>query len=409
MNTVSSSAFIRSSLRKKGLRLCVLAKLVWIALRNLKSAGKARQAIRGLQQRYLQIFGDVPVNKLTRVDGRYFWRLTAPGFPSRAHSLMFENELNKEYPFKAEAGLRTLFLAITRKCPLNCEHCFEWNNLHQKEALSLDELQHIVRKYQEYGTTQIMLSGGEPLVRFKDLLAILQQATPGTDFWVITSGFHLTEEKAHQLKAAGLTGVMISMEHHLEAGHNRFRGYDQAYSWATRAAVNARKAGLVTALSLCAARAYTNEANLTAYMEMAKELGVTFVQLLEPRAAGRYFGKDVDLHRDQIELLERFYLEYSTLPQWADYPIVSFVGYLQRRNGCMGGGDQYMYIDANGEIQVCPFCHGNSGQAVDLSVQEAMDMLSKRPCQPFEMSHEIQKNAELIEVENLSEVKHPVP
>lgn len=363
----------------------VLIKLIRIALQRLKSVAKARQAIRALQLRYQQIFGNVPVRKVARIDGRYFWRLTAPGFPSRAHTRMFENEINKSYPFKREAGLRTLFLAITKKCPLNCEHCFEWDQLNKREALTTADLLHLVQQYQSFGTTQIMLSGGEPMVRFKDLLTILENAAPGTDFWIITSGFQLTESKARQLKAAGLTGVMISMEHHLEAEHNQFRGYDQAYLWATRAAANARAAGLVTALSLCATRSYATEANLTAYLEMAKGLGVTFVQLLEPRAAGRYADKDVDLAPEQIDLLDRFYLDYNTLPRWADYPIVSFVGHLQRRSGCMGGGDQYLYINTDGEVQVCPFCKGSTASALEFPPQDILDLLAQQSCQPFEM------------------------
>lgn len=227
------------------------------------------------------------------------------------------------------------------------------------------------------------------MVRFKDLITILKNTNPGTDFWIITSGFQLTEEKARQLKEAGLTGVMISMEHHLETEHNQFRGYDQAYSWATRAAVNAQKAGLVTALSLCATRSYTTAANLTAYLELAKDIGVTFVQLLEPRATGGYFGKDVALRPEQIELLEQFYINYNTLPEWSDYPIVSFVGYLQRRSGCLGGGDQYLYINTDGNVQVCPFCKGTAASALEFPPEDIMDLLANQSCQPFEMSRQV--------------------
>src|SRR5690606_24768971 len=116
---------------------------------------------------------------------------------------------------------------------------------------------------------------------------------------------------------------------------------------------------------------------------------VTFVQLLEPRAEGRYFGQDVALYPDQLALLDRFYLEYNILPQWSDYPIVSFVGHLQRHSGCMGGGEQYMYINTDGHVQLCPFCKGEPVSALSLEVQDVMDLLSTQTCQPFRMHREM--------------------
>ncbi|MBK6364942.1 MAG: radical SAM protein [Saprospiraceae bacterium] len=86
--------------------------------------------------------------------------------------------------------------AITNKCPLHCEHCFEWDNLNKEEHLTTAEIINTVHKFQDYGTTQVMFSGGEPMLRIHDIYQTLQAAKPGTDFWIITSGLGFSLERA---------------------------------------------------------------------------------------------------------------------------------------------------------------------------------------------------------------------
>jgi hypothetical protein len=42
-------------------------------------------------------------------------------------------------------------------------------------------------------------------------------------------------------------------------------------------------------------------------MGLAKSWGVAFVQIIEPRATGRYADKDVELSHDMIKILENTY------------------------------------------------------------------------------------------------------
>ena len=111
--------------------------------------------------------------------------------------------LNRIVPFRPQqTTLNMVFLAITKKCPLACEHCFEWEALNQKRKLTLPDLHALVRTFQDQGDTQIFFSGGEPMLRVHDLLEVLPAARPGTDFWVITSGFNFTRQNAEKLKHA---------------------------------------------------------------------------------------------------------------------------------------------------------------------------------------------------------------
>ena len=74
------------------------------------------------------IHGNVKLNRVVKSDGRYFFALNVPGWPSKAFDQFMENSLNRVYSFRPEnKHLQTMIFAITKKCPLRCEHCFEWN------------------------------------------------------------------------------------------------------------------------------------------------------------------------------------------------------------------------------------------------------------------------------------------
>ena len=85
-------------------------------------------------------------------------------------------------------------IALTKKCPLNCEHCFEADVLNQKEALTVDDHIEIVAKLQASGVPMIQFGGGEPMNRLADLLTILKSAKKTSDFAIYTSGYKLNSE-----------------------------------------------------------------------------------------------------------------------------------------------------------------------------------------------------------------------
>jgi MoaA/NifB/PqqE/SkfB family radical SAM enzyme len=274
-------------------------------------------------------------------------------------------------------------MAITKKCPMHCEHCFEWNALNKPDVLSLEDIRTMVRRFYDLGTGQIQLTGGEPMTRLDDMLEIIRTSPRDIEFWVLSSGALFTPTNARRLKEAGLTGVVISLDHYDRDAHNTFRGHPQAYDWALRAVRAANEVGLVTALSLCATRSFISEANLMAYADMARRMGVSFIQVLEPRAEGHYAGKDVELHPDQLKLLDAFFEMMNTDPAYADYPIVNYHGYVQHRYGCLLSGDRSIYVDTDGDMLACPFCRTKGGSALADNYKETLERIRTSGCHLF--------------------------
>ena len=322
------------------------------------------------------------INRFVKSNDCYFFGLNVPGWPSKSFDVFIDSLYDRRNTVTDDnSHLLSLMFAITKKCPLRCEHCFEWDRLNKTETLSINDLHQITNKFQNRGLGQIQFSGGEPLQRFDDLISVCKLAKKGTAFWVLTSGYGLNNAKAKQLQEAGFTGVNISLDHWDPATHDAFRGMPNSYNWVEQAAENVQKEGLVLALTLCATKTFTNNENLWKYAELAKKIGAGFVQILEPKAVGHYNGKDVDLTLDQQLIIEKFFLEINGIKKFSDYPIFHYPAYHQKKIGCLGAGDLYMYVDSNGDAHACPFCQNKVGNCISDSIDNTISEMRVRGCQ----------------------------
>lgn len=335
-----------------------------------------------LRRRFL---GDHKLQKMVYVDGKYYMGLYIPGWNSNVYKQFIASQLNDFKPVNRDVVNRfnIVSIAITKKCALQCEHCFEWDNLNKREVLSDPELHEIVQKLQSRGVSQIHLSGGEPLLKMDTLVNILNKADKSTDFWVLTSGFKLNDNNAKRLKEAGLTGVIVSLDHFVPEKHNTFRHFKDAYYWVEEAVKNANNNELVPVLSLCATREFISEGNLMSYMELAKKLKVAFVQILEPKAVGHYANKDVSLNQEQLEILENFFLKMNFNANYSTFPLITYHGYYQRRQGCFSAGKKGIYIDTDGDMNACPFCHKKTGNVLDSNFDVNLEILKSEGCSSY--------------------------
>ncbi|GEO04941.1 hypothetical protein AAE02nite_26050 [Adhaeribacter aerolatus] len=352
-----------------------------LVLGKVRNPLKTIWALRRLIQIRREYLGDFAFKKVAKVDNRYFFEYNTPGWPSQAFDDYHLAELNRIVPFQHKPYVfKNVIVAITKKCALRCEHCFEWDVLNQKEKLTLADLQTIVRQFQEQGVGQLQFSGGEPLLRMPALLTLLKTAQPGTDFWVLTSGHLLTLETAQALKQAGLTGVTISLDHIEPHLHNQFRGFAEAYNWVEKAAFNANQAGLVVGFSLCATKEFVTTDNLLAYASLVSRLGGAFIQLLEPKAVGHYAGQAVGLSAAQRKMLEAFYTNLNYNPAYHHLPLVVYYDYQRRRAGCAGAADRHVYVDTDGQLHACPFCQKPAGNMLEKNIAGSLESLRQAGC-----------------------------
>lgn len=339
--------------------------LLYFASVIIRHPKKIWKTFKQLMQLRKQTWGN-QVNKMYKVDGRYYNNLYNPGWPSVSYNAFIKDEIKRHaFPLEYTGRLSMTFFAITRKCPLRCEHCFEWDNLNKKETFTCDELKQVVDIYQQQGAIQFHFSGGEPMTRINDLVELIKHAKDKSECFVLTSGFNLTDINAKRLKAAGCKGVVVSIDHYIPELHNGFRHRENIFQQATDGVRAALKAGLVVTITVCVTKNFLDGNHLMPYMKFAKELGVHFVQLLEPKQLGHYSGQDVLLEEKHIQYLELFFKAINHDKQYKDYPFVMYHGFHQRRVGCFAGS-RSIYIDSAGDVNACPFCHTKSYNIADV-------------------------------------------
>jgi MoaA/NifB/PqqE/SkfB family radical SAM enzyme len=324
-------------------------------------------------------YGEV---KAVKAGSRYYWSSSVPGWPSEAFTVFIRNEFLR-IASPENSSLQTVILGITSRCPLKCEHCYEWENVSERESLTYNELSKIMVKLKQNNLRHIQFSGGEPMARFDDMINLMKEYGEHCDFWINTSGYGLTREKAEIMKKNGMTGAIISIDDWDEKRHNAFRNNENSFRWAAEAVKNCSEAGLVVSLSLCPGKDFVTKENLEKYMEYAKSIGAGFIRILEPRPVGRYSGRDVRLTDKQIRIIDDMVILYNNKRKYRDYPIFQFPGHHQRKKGCLGAGYRYIYIDPKGNFHACPFCRNPLGSAVEESIESGIMRAREAGCHAF--------------------------
>lgn len=343
----------------------IKCNIFWLSIMWLRNPHTIWKVYRHMIKTRDAIWGG-PMKKVYEVDGRFYYSIYSPGWPSKAYNNVIKRELLRHTnPDLSAEKPSFIFLAVTRKCPMRCEHCFEWDNLNQKESFTKDDLLKTVQLYQQQDVLQIHFSGGEPMVRIKDLLDIITFTSQKSECWVLTSGFNMTAQNARLLKQAGCRGIVVSIDHYIPEMHNLFRGHADSFNMAVHAVDMARQAGLVTALSVCGTRQFITQGSLLPYLDFARQLGVQFVQVLEPVAVGHYENQNVLLEETHINQLEQLFKKVNHSQEYKNYPTLMYHGFHQRRIGCFSGS-RSVYIDSAGDVHACPFCHTKSFNVIDL-------------------------------------------
>lgn len=380
----SEQSIMVHGIKKSWVHFRLKLSLLNILIESYPNPADWFKGLRFLVKLRRKFLGENRIKKMALISGKYYMGLFTPGWNDALYKRFIKSELVTFKKFETQIlRFNHVFLAITKKCALSCEHCYEWENLNQRDSLNEDKIKRIIIRLQKEGVGQIHLTGGEPLLKFDMIIRLLKTANKDTHFWLNTSGYQLTYEKAKQLKEAGLTGILISLDHYLEEEHDKFRKLKGSFMWATKAAQNGTQNGLVVGLSLCTRKEFVSEENLFKYMRFAKELKVPFVQFLEPRAVGHYSNKNVSLCLDTIQLLESFFLKMNFTKENREYPIICYHGYYQRRNGCFSAGKKGIYIDTDGDINACPFCQAKTGNILEDDFQQSLNDLKKIGCHNY--------------------------
>lgn len=369
-------------LKKMLVKTCIWINILWEAFKLYKNPVTSFGKLKALLKMRNQYRNDGQLQKYFYANKKYYFNYNAPGWPSLAFN-RYVDHLLKKTEVTGSTSLHTLIFAITKKCGFKCEHCCEWEALNKPEILSREDILQVVNNFYNKGISQVQLSGGEPLNRLDDIIYLLNNSPRPLNFWIYTTGYNLNFEKAKLLKENGLSGITISLDHWDAAMHDSFRGKQGSFQRALNAISYAVENNLLVTLSICATRRFINDDNLYRYAKLAKEIGVTFIQVLEPKAVGHYQGLDVLLQKSHTDILEKFYENMNYNKDYKAYPIVAYHGYYSRRVGCSGSGKDYLYVDTDGDVHNCPFCQRKIFSALHGNINDELIKMKQAGCGVF--------------------------
>jgi len=309
--------------------------------------------------------------KYVRFGDHVYFDAFSPRFPGPVFDRVIAASVRR-FDGRAETAPRYIpyvVLAITDRCMYRCQHCYARDAIRSRDTLTVDQWKQIVDRFQGIGTGVFGFEGGEPLVRFDDLVALCEHARDRSELWIATTGWGLTPGKARRLADAGLAGAAVSLDHYLPDKHNAFRGNPKAFDEAAKAVALFAQAGIFPAVAVCATRDVIADGGMDRYLELARDLGAGVVQVLDPVPTGNLIGKgeEVALSVDQLRALQRWQHEVNTARRYRDYPAVSTRATLEDDHtfGCGAGGNAIIYVDPAGNLQPCPFLGAATGNVVD--------------------------------------------
>lgn len=107
--------------------------------------------------------------------------------------------------------LDSLVIEITRKCNLNCKHCF--NSGSRIREMPLELLDCIIQEAMTFGVKEISLSGGEPLLHSQlfNIFDMLKKY-PQIKFGLLTNGTLLNCKIIHSIEALENSFIQISFD-----------------------------------------------------------------------------------------------------------------------------------------------------------------------------------------------------
>lgn len=269
---------------------------------------------------------------------------------------------------------------LTSHCDLRCTHCYNARMTHTDETESLKHIERIAEQLAQSRVTQVTITGGEPLLRKRDLKALLAQLHQyGIETTVNSNLTALTTDYAKSLVSIGLKAVLTSVFSYDPETHDAITQKPGSWGLTMRGISNALSTGLWVSVNMVA-----TELNKTHIFETARLLQSMGVKSFNVTKAAPPVGMDYDvfqtltLNREELvtatdELLRagsELGIEVDLLEC---YPLCAFPNDAKytkvTKHGCTAGVTSCT-IGANGEVRACSHAHQEYGSIYNESLSD---------------------------------------
>lgn len=384
MKKNSSKSVFVSGWKHKYISIALIIRLLiqvfwkWGLFRGYKILRKYRIDKRNL-------FKNFP-NRFYKLDKKYCVVSDLPPINSRG----FVNYLIQDIEFVVFNKPTTLLFSIvciTSKCPFNCKYCYNKSQHSSKEKLSFETIDKLLDDLINVEVNSIYISGGEPMLRYAEMLKLVKKHSNKVSLWLLTTGYGVSQENALELKAAGLKGVMVSLDSGSKEKVNSVKCSDKAFDYAINAIGYFRMAGLIVTIDAVFSKDMIKEDVFSGFMNFVGDLGAGFVNCYTAKDVNGSLNADSLFSLEDYKTLEKLTCENQTGKLNTKMPIAWAPDIWEAPRGCMGG-KLFIYVDPEGFVHHCPFSKTMYGNIMEQGISEIVSLIksaSPSVCRTMEL------------------------
>jgi len=260
-----------------------------------------------------------------------------------------------------------LQFAITNVCNAKCDFCgfaVDRFDPKQRRTVTLAEARDVIDICVKNHIGYLLFVGGEPLVH-RDLCAMTRYAAErGIHPMVCTNGSLWTDANMRELARAGLSSVIMSIDAHDVAKHEKNRGLPDVCQKIQKANAVFHDLGIQTTASVTASKLVEDYEKLPAFLAKLGFTSCTFSYPLTNLASSYLSFSDSSLVSYKTEELIQVFEKIKQMKVHSGFPVVNpteSLSEMQRhlrkqpeKFGCLGG-HKYFYLDWNLNLYRCHF------------------------------------------------------
>ena len=262
--------------------------------------------------------------------------------------------LQKETEEKEDCNVPwAILLDPTSACNLHCTGCWAAEYGH-KLNLSLETIDDIVTQGKKLGTYMYIYTGGEPMVRKKDIITICERH-PDCEFLSFTNGTLIDEEFCQEMLRVKNFVPAISLEGFAEV--NDLRRGEGVYGKVMHAMDLLKQNGLVFGTSICYTSKNIETVTSDEFVDLMIEKGCRYALYFHYMPVGNDASVDLLPAPEQRIYMRSRVREIRNMTTGKGLFTMDFQNDGEFVGGCIAGGRNYFHINANGDAEPCVFIH----------------------------------------------------
>lgn len=274
----------------------------------------------------------------------------------------------------------------TSACNLNCKGCWSAEYGHHLN-LSPEEMQSIVTQGKELGCHFYWLTGGEPLIKKKEVLEICRN-NKDCIFLIFTNATLIDEALCDAINECGNITLALSLEGNEES--NDWRRGAGAYQTTLKAMDLLKENKCLFGLSVCYTRKNLSTVTSEEFIDFVIDKGAKYMLNFNYMPVGH--GADKELIPTPEQRKELYFWNKKMRDGKTGKPIfiMDFQNDGEYVGGCIAGGRNYFHINATGDAEPCVFIHYSNTNIKDHSILEMLQsplFMAYHNEQPFNKNH----------------------